>query len=208
MTLTGAPFDPATANETIYTEAAMKDAFLQAVLRHQTELPSGMSVQLMLAMGSAEKGVCSQWSQVHDPCNPGNTDGIMQITPDNTWRYHSGYPYNDTFGGYEGNVHDFVLFMNDIYAHWSREGIESRFSNIPSGTTVKLLLYYNGGSNPIDTYAHGGGNPQYLNAVANYLDNSPFGCQYDNSKLASDLRGAQLKLNDAVTAYKKANGLP
>jgi RHS repeat-associated protein len=93
---TGTPFDPKRADETIFGKDERKDAFLQAVLRHQNELPAGMTVPLLLAMGSAEKGVCSDWSQVNDPCNPGNADGILQLSPDNEWRYKSGYAYNDT----------------------------------------------------------------------------------------------------------------
>jgi len=199
--LAGAPFDPARANETILNAAERKEAFLQAVLRHQNELPSGMTVPLFLAMGSAEKGVCSNWSQVHDPCNPGNADGIMQISPDNAWRYHSGYAYNDTYGGFEGNVQDAILFLRDIAANYRREGIEKTFGGLPSGDSVKILLYYNAGHNPIVEYANGGGNQQYLSQVARYLEDSPFGCQYVDLKLASDLRAAQIVLDDRVKEY-------
>jgi hypothetical protein len=199
----GVPFNSSKANETIYGAEQRKDAFLQAVLRYQHELPNGMTVSLLLAMGSAEKGVCSQWSQVNDPCNPGNADGILQLSPDNEFRYRSGYSYNDTYGGFEGNVRDAILFLKEISTTWRRSGIEDRFSNIPNGSSVKLLLYYNGGQNPVLLYANGGGNQQYLSHVAKYLEDSPFGCQYIDRQLASNLREAQKVLDNRVKEYKE-----
>ena len=154
-------------------------------------------------MGSAEKGVCSDWSQVNDPCNPGNADGILQLSPDNEWRLYSQYPYNDTHGGYEGNVRDALSFLNDIANSWEREGIERRFSDIPNGDAVKLLLYYNAGGNPIDMYAYGNqGNPEYLTHVAEHLIDSSFGDFYEDPELAADLIYAQEILDAAIEQHK------
>jgi hypothetical protein len=166
-------------------------------------MPAGMTVPLMLAMGSAERGVCSDWSQVTDKCNPGNTDGIMQVTYDSHFKYRTGYPYNDNYGGFEGNVRDSILLMRYISTNYRTEGIEKRFSDLQSSASVKLLLYYNGGPYPIVMYESGsGGNQQYLSQVAEYLDNSPFGCQYNDKQLASDLRAAQIVLDNRVKEYK------
>jgi hypothetical protein len=206
--LAGAPFDPARGNETIFGAAERKEAFLQAVLRHQSEFPTGMTVPLLLAMGSAEKGVCSDWSQVHDPCNPGNADGILQISPDNQFRYASGYAYNDTYGGFEGNVRDAIMYLNEISKNYHRQGIDDHFTNIPSSASVKLLLYFNGGGNPIATYAglipDKKGNQNYLSDVARYIENSPFGCQYNDAQLALDLRSAQSIVDRRVVEVKNS----
>ncbi|MBI9049162.1 MAG: RHS repeat-associated core domain-containing protein [Anaerolineaceae bacterium] len=196
------PFDPSSWDTTIPGDQ-WKSEFLNAVLRHKDELPEGMSVPLMLAIASAEKGVASNWSQVHDPHNPGNTDGFFQITPDNEWRWNAGYPYNDTYGGFEGIVVDAISYLSDISENWERQGIEENFSDIPSGETVKLLLYFNGGTSPVGMYAsEEGGNQDYLTAVSKYLLDSPFGCLYNDESLANDLLSAQVLLNERVKEVK------
>jgi len=166
-----------------------------------------MSVKILLAMGAAEKGICSHWSQVHAPCNPGNTDGIMQVTDSTGRKYDSGYAYNDTYGGYEGNVNDAIAYLNDV-SGYAMQGIEETYTPMDGGKSIRLLLYYNAGSNPRGTYLEGlqkgykpgdpewiWGNPQYLHDVAEQLRDSPFGPNYNDPILAAELEQAQDNLN-------------
>jgi hypothetical protein len=66
-----------------------KDAFLQAVLRHQNELPQGMTVKLLLAMGAAESGAANGWCQ--ECLNGGGplNSGVLQVDPDSGFKWKS-----------------------------------------------------------------------------------------------------------------------
>ncbi len=179
-----------------------EDAFLQAVLSHQSELQSirGMSVELLLAMGAAESGAANEWDQESlNGGGPVNSDGVLQVTHASGFKGYTartlrpGYgAYNNSATGYDNNVRDAIAYLKHIAAGTGREGVEIVFGPLPSGDSIKLMLYYNGGdSSPIATYRDGGGNPLYLSQTAEFLINSLYGCSYDAPILAADLMAAQ-----------------
>jgi hypothetical protein len=202
---TGIELNPDTETDFFTPVPDRKEAFLQAVLRHQSELPKGMSVPLLLAMGAAESGEYTEWNQ--EKLNGGGigSSGILQV--DNLdYKWKSGTPpwhyYNNSATGFDNNVRDAISFLNDLAVN-SATGkghklVEETFSNLPSGDSIKLLIYYNGGAyDPIGTYRIDLGNPYYLTKVAYYLEEGPdfsFACQYADPQLAQDLRRGQEKL--------------
>jgi hypothetical protein len=100
-------------------------------------------------------------------------------------------------------VRDAIAYLNDIAstiaAGNGREGVERIFGPLPSGDSIKLMLYYNGGkSSPITTYRAGGGNRYYLSQTAPFLINSPFGCSYSDPLLGADLISGQEVLTHRI----------
>jgi RHS repeat-associated protein len=181
-----------------------KEAFLNAVLKYQTTLPGGMSFKLLLAMGAAESGADNNWDQESLNGGGANSDGVLQVTVDSGYKWRTGQPgyalYNNSIIGYENNVRDAIAYLNDIAINLIAAGKEdpvflNSFSPLNNGYSIRLMLHYNGGNNPLYTYRSGIGNRNYLKQTAVFLMNSPYGTQYNDSQLASDMNYAQEVLN-------------
>jgi len=116
--------------------------FLNAVLKHQSELRPGFSVALLLAMGSWESGHQHNWS------NSTVQGGVLQLRPE------SGIPfkiYPDTQEGYDSNVEDALTVINSYYdAAPNAEGFLFDYiyliypDNKNGVTAARSVLYYNG----------------------------------------------------------------
>jgi hypothetical protein len=196
-------------------EVNRRNAFFNAVLRHQNELPSGFTIPLLLAMAAAEGGADSGWdNEIITPSGPGNADakdGILQVTwvsgfkpgyPDAFGDIRTGYLYENNDQGFDGNVQDGIALLNDYYSKLQNgligDGYGDAFENIPNSLAIKTILHYNGGSDPILTYSDpgNGGNKNYLSKVADYLEKyvpSVFGISDTSSVQA--LRDAQQVLD-------------
>ena len=95
--------------------------------------------------------------------------------------------------------------MNDIsdgMANGTYTELDDAFTSLPhgNGDTARLLVYYNAGENyPLATYRGGKyGNPDYLEHVAKYLENSQFGAEYNDPLLAEDLHVAHEELQEII----------
>jgi YD repeat-containing protein len=175
--------------------------YIQSSFRHAKELPQEIPIELFIAIGWAETGETYYWNNDYIPDN-GLRDGIMQVSEDSGFREKwardngNGALYNNTPMGIESNVIDAISYLNDLSAHIEnyRVGYGNAFDNICESRTIRIVLHYNGGPNPIGIYKSEMGAPKYLERVANNLGTnvpSDIGFDYANPSLVEYLLQGQ-----------------
>jgi hypothetical protein len=145
--------------------------FLQAVLKHQTDLRPGFSVALLLAMGAQESGAMD----VYNWSNSKPHGGVLQLR-EASGHYHPAQ-YTDTPEGYEQNVVDAIAVINFYYDHapdtdgWLFNYIYDIYPEDKDGVTAaRSVLYYNGGIGWTQVYRDYPDNIPYVGRVAGKLE--------------------------------------
>ena len=177
--------------------------YIQSSFRHAKELPHEIPIELFIAIGWAETGENYYWNNDYIPDN-GLRDGIMQVSDASGFREKwardtgNGALYNNTPMGIESNVIDAISYLNDLSVHIDnyRVGYGNAFDNICESRTIRIVLHYNGGPNPIGIYKSEMGAPKYLERVAYNLQTnvpSDIGFDYANPSLVEYLvQGQQI----------------
>ncbi len=175
-------------------------AIEQAALTYHGEIP----VEVVLAVAGAETGPPYEWSNEQGVGGQWNSDGIMQVTSASGNK--SVAAYVNTRASIEANIRDGVAGLT-----WNLTTIRNQewgdygdvFDDLANAEIIRAILHYNGGNNPIATFVSKQGRPDYLDRVADSLEQivpSTFGTQYANPNLVQELRIAQQQVYQLLPA--------
>jgi hypothetical protein len=177
---------------------------LNAILKQESDLPKGFSVALFLAMAKRESGGTIPEYQNYNEGDPNYVGGALQLRG----KYLNEKDYTPDQAGYDANVRDAIIAINEKYAEaiheaeydWMDYGhIKSLyFENTPDKVYAAMtVLFYNGGTAWSDSYDKYPMNIPYVGKVAchlKYYVPEKFGCS--DPEVINILYSLQRVVND------------